>query len=109
MKAFGQVDILVNNAGVYDYLPIENFSVEHFRKGFDINVLGALLATREAVAAFGDKGGQIINISSTVSAPPLPNGTVYSASKAAIDAAMQSLSKELGAETSESTLSSLVR
>lgn len=96
VEAFGTVDILVNNAGVYEYRPIEDFSVEHFRKGFDINVLGALLATREAVKLFGNRGGNIINISSTVSETPLATGAVYSASKAAIDAAMIALSKELG-------------
>src|SRR5215471_9729157 len=41
-KAFGKLDILVNNAGVYEFQPIENVTPEHFRKLYDINVLGLL-------------------------------------------------------------------
>src|SRR3982750_1525838 len=63
-KAFGRVDVLVNNAGVYEFAPIEGVTAEHFHKLFDLNVLGLLLATQEAVKLFGDKGGSVINISS---------------------------------------------
>src|SRR6201986_1916738 len=42
-KAFGKLDILVNNAGVYEMLPLENITEEHFHRQFDINVLGLLL------------------------------------------------------------------
>src|ERR1700737_4669140 len=48
-KAFGKIDILVNNAGVYEFLPLEQISEDHFHKHFDVNVLGLLLATQEAV------------------------------------------------------------
>src|SRR6059036_2459919 len=47
-KAFGRLDILVNNAGVYEFLPLENVTEEHFHKHFDVNVLGLLLAIQEA-------------------------------------------------------------
>src|SRR3954454_17001412 len=47
---------------------------------------------------FGDKGGNIINISSGASKYPLPNASVYSATKAALDAFTIALSKELGAK-----------
>src|SRR5262249_46444247 len=52
-KAFGRVDILVNNAGVYEFLPLEDIDEEHFHKHFDVNVLGLLLTTKEAVKYFG--------------------------------------------------------
>jgi len=66
-KAFGKIDILVNNAGVYDWSPIEEITEEQFHKHFDVNVLpGLLLATQEAVKQFDSTGGNIINISSTV-------------------------------------------
>jgi 3-oxoacyl-[acyl-carrier protein] reductase len=95
-KAFGKLDILVNNAGIYEFAPLENVTAEHFHKQFDLNVLGLLLTTREAVKQFGTSGGSIINISSVVGASPQPNASVYSATKAAVDAVTRSLAKELG-------------
>jgi 3-oxoacyl-[acyl-carrier protein] reductase len=96
IKAFDRVDILVNNAGVYEFAPIEEVTPEHFHKQFNLNVLGLLLASKEAVKHFGDHGGNIINISSVVSKAALPNAAVYSGTKAAVDAFTRSLSTELG-------------
>lgn len=93
---YGKLDILVNNAGVYEFAPLEAVTPEHFRKQFDLNVLGLLLTTKEAVKFFGDNGGSVINISSIVGQMPLPNASVYSATKAAVDAITISLSRELG-------------
>jgi 3-oxoacyl-[acyl-carrier protein] reductase len=97
-KAFGQLDILVNNAGIYEFMPLEQITAEHFHKQFDVNVLGLLLTTQEALKYFGPTGGSIINLSSLVSGTfAAANGSVYSATKAAVDAITHSLSKELGA------------
>jgi 3-oxoacyl-[acyl-carrier protein] reductase len=93
--AFGKIDVLVNNAGVYDFRPLAQIDAEHFHRHFDLNVLGLLLATREAVKRM-DGGGSVINISSLVSITPLANGAVYSATKAAVDAITQALAQELG-------------
>jgi 3-oxoacyl-[acyl-carrier protein] reductase len=95
-KAFGRLDILVNNAGIYEFSPLENVSVEHFRKQFDLNVLGLILSTQEAVRLFGPGGGSVVNISSVVANLAPPNSAVYSATKAAVDAVTKSLAKELG-------------
>jgi 3-oxoacyl-[acyl-carrier protein] reductase len=95
-KAFGHVDILVNNAGVYEFGPLENVTEEHFHKQFNLNVLGLLLTTQEAVKHFTSAGGSIVNISSVVGRHPLPGASVYSATKAAVDAFTKSLAKELG-------------
>jgi 3-oxoacyl-[acyl-carrier protein] reductase len=95
-KAFGRLDILVNNAGVYQFSPLEAVTEEHFHKLFDLNVLGLILASQEAAKYFDSAGGSIINISSVVSFMPVPNGSVYSATKAAVDAVTSSLAKELG-------------
>jgi 3-oxoacyl-[acyl-carrier protein] reductase len=95
-KAFGRLDILVNSAGIYEFAPLENITAAHFHKQFDLNVLGLLLATQEAVKHFGKDGGSIINISSAVSTSAPANTSVYSASKAAVDAVTRSLGKELG-------------
>jgi 3-oxoacyl-[acyl-carrier protein] reductase len=95
-KAFGRLDILVNNAGVYEFSPIEGVTEEHFHKHFNLNVLGLLLASKEAAKQFGAEGGSIINISSLASTFTPPNTSVYSATKAAVDAITKSLAKELG-------------
>jgi len=94
-KAFGALDVLVNNAGVYEFGPLENVTEEHFHKQFNLNVLGLLLTTQEAVKHF-TPGGSIVNISSVVGRHPLPGASVYSATKAAVDAFTKSLAKELG-------------
>ena len=96
-KAFGKLDILVNNAGVYEFLPLEAITDAHFHRMFDLNVLGLIAATQEAAKRFGEKGGSIINISSIVSLTPQPSGSVYAATKGAVDALTVSLAKELAA------------
>lgn len=96
IKSFGKLDILVNNAGRYEFAPIEAITEEHFHKMFDLNVLGLILSAQEAVKHFGPDGGNIINISSVVSFLTPPYGSVYSATKAAVDAVTKSLAKELG-------------
>jgi 3-oxoacyl-[acyl-carrier protein] reductase len=94
-KAFGKLDVLVNNAGVYEFLPLEQVTEEHFHKQFDLNVLGLLLTTQEAVKHFSATGS-VINISSIAGTAPGPTTSVYSATKAAVNALTQSLAKELG-------------
>jgi 3-oxoacyl-[acyl-carrier protein] reductase len=94
--AFGQLDILVNNAGIYDMSPLEQITEEHFHKQFNLNVLGLLLTTQEALKHFGPAGGSVINTSSIVSTWGPPGASVYSATKAAVDAVTRSLGKELG-------------
>ena len=61
-KAFGKLDIVVNNAGIYEFLPLEQITPEHFHKQFDLNVLGLILTSQEAVKHY------IVPI---LSAPPL--------------------------------------
>lgn len=95
-KAFGRLDILVNNAGIYEFVPLENVTAEHFHRQFDLNVLGLILASQEAARQMGSTGGAIVNISSVVATAAPPNASVYSATKAAVDAVTRSLAKELG-------------
>jgi 3-oxoacyl-[acyl-carrier protein] reductase len=95
-RAFGRLDILVNNAGIYEFSPLEGITEEHFHKHFDLNVLGLIFASKEAARYFDSAGGSIINISSVASTAAPANTSVYSATKAAVDAITRSLAKELG-------------
>ncbi len=95
-KAFGKLDVLVNNAGVYQFAPIEEVDAELYNRLFNTNVLGTLLATREAVKLFGDNGGSVINIGSAATELNVPTSSVYTATKGAVDSITAVLSKELG-------------
>jgi len=95
-KVFGSVGILVNNAGVYEFAPLADVTAEHFHKMFDLNVLGLIFASQEAVKQFGPNGGSIINITSVVATAALAGTSVYSATKAAVVAVTRSLAQELG-------------
>jgi 3-oxoacyl-[acyl-carrier protein] reductase len=97
-KKLGPIDVLVNNAGVYEFAPIESITPEHFRKQFEVNVLGLLLVTQAALKHFNPQGGSIVNISSVVADGGSPMGSVYSATKGAVDSITESLAKELGAK-----------
>jgi 3-oxoacyl-[acyl-carrier protein] reductase len=97
-KAFGTLDILVNNAIFQQFLPIEQATVEAFHLHFNVNVLGPILTIQAALKLFGNKGGNIINITSGASKYPLPMASLYSSTKAALDAITIALSKELGAK-----------
>lgn len=95
-KAFGKLDILINNAGVYEFLPLNDVTPEHFHRMFNLNVLGLILASQEAARHFGPAGGSIVNISSIAATSAPATTSVYSATKAAVDAVTRSLAQELG-------------
>jgi|SRR5579863_3233610 len=95
-KAYGKVDILVNNAGVYAFSPLEQVTVDEYRRQYDTNVLGLLLTTKAALPFFPQEGGSIVNVSSVVSALAPPASSVYSSTKGAVDTITKTLAKELG-------------
>jgi 3-oxoacyl-[acyl-carrier protein] reductase len=94
--ALGAPSIVVNNAGVYKFEPLGDVTEGEYHRQFDTNVLGTILVTQEAAATFPADGGSIINISSVASEGAMPTTSVYSATKAAIDALTRTLAAELG-------------
>ena len=95
-RALGAPNVLVNNAGIYEFGPVETITEAQFRRHFDINVLGTMLAVQQAIKHFPKEGGSIVNISSIASESPVPNSSLYAASKGAIDTLTLALAKELG-------------
>jgi 3-oxoacyl-[acyl-carrier protein] reductase len=92
--AYGKVDILVNNAGLYRGAPVGQITEENFHVHFNLNVLGLIFCTQEALKLMGE-GGSIINVSSVLSTLSAPGTPVYNATKSAVDGLTRTFSKEL--------------
>jgi 3-oxoacyl-[acyl-carrier protein] reductase len=93
--AYGKLDILINNAGIYEFLPLSEITPEHFHRQYDLNVLGLILTTQEAVKHIGPDGGAIVNMSSVVSTLSPAGSAVYNSTKSAVDGLTRSFAKEL--------------
>ena len=94
-KKHGKLDVLVNNAGVGGFVPLESVTPEEFYRQFNLNVLGLLLSIQAGVKLMSE-GGSVINIGSLAGSMPAAYGSIYSATKAAVNNLSISLSKELG-------------
>ena len=96
--AYGRLDILVNNAGTAILnQPLEQTDIGQYSKQFDLNVRGLILCTQAALAAMGDDGGRIINITSGITRTPTAGSSLYAATKAAVEMLTKCWAKELGA------------
>jgi 3-oxoacyl-[acyl-carrier protein] reductase len=96
VKEFGRLDILVNNAGKFHIGPIGTVDEADVRSQFAVNVDGPIFATQAAASHFSTEGGRVINVSSIAATHPLPGLSVYSATKAALDALTRVWAAELG-------------
>lgn len=95
-RKYDKIDLLVNNAGVFGYVLLEDTTPEEFHRQFNLNVLGLLMATREAVQLMGPEGGSVINIGSLSGHMPTSGLSIYAATKGALNSITIALSKELG-------------
>ncbi len=94
IREFGRLDVLVNNSGIYEFAPIEALTEDHYRRQFDVNVLGVLLATQAASPHLGE-GASIINISSAITHVNTPGAAAYAGTKGAVNAISGVLANEL--------------
>jgi NAD(P)-dependent dehydrogenase (short-subunit alcohol dehydrogenase family) len=91
----GRLDALVNNAAIFDFAPLEATTETLIRSHFDINVIGLIYATQAALPALVESKGTIVNIGSAAGHKPAPGGSIYAASKAAVESLTRSWALEL--------------
>jgi glucose 1-dehydrogenase len=99
-EQLGGLDILVNNAGIQISRPSEELSSEDFDKVIAVNLRGAFMCAREAIAHFleAEKPGSIVNISSVHQLIPKPNYLGYSVSKGGMQNLTRTLALEFAAQ-----------
>ena len=96
VDAAGSLDVLVNNAGVGQVSPLEGVSMAKIRELFETNTLGVIAMTQAVLPLMREQGsGVIVNVTSGVTFQPLPLMSIYTASKAAVNAFTESVALEL--------------
>ena len=96
VQRYGSIDILANNAGISQNIPLENYTEDDLNKIVDLNIKAVFTCSKAAAHLMKGKGGSIINTSSVVSFYGQGLGSMYPASKAAVNGLTRALSRELG-------------
>ncbi|HTH75647.1 MAG TPA: SDR family NAD(P)-dependent oxidoreductase, partial [Trinickia sp.] len=92
----GPIDVLVNNAGVGVLNALEGMSMDVIRDVFETNTFGTIAMTRAVLPQFRERrAGVVVNVTSSVTLKSLPMLSIYTASKAAVNAFTESLAFEL--------------
>jgi NAD(P)-dependent dehydrogenase (short-subunit alcohol dehydrogenase family) len=95
-EAVGPIDALVNNAGAGLMAALEGTPIDEMRRIFELNTFGTMAMTQAFLPALrAQQSGVIVNISSAVTMKPLPLLSVYTASKAAVEAFSEGVALEL--------------
>lgn len=93
---WGRLDILVNNAGLVDIATVETADIDSWRRMFEVNALGLMIASKAAIPLMkAQGGGHIVNISSTLGLYTGVGLSAYSASKFAVEAFSNTLRLEV--------------
>ncbi|KAI0194315.1 putative short-chain dehydrogenase [Xylaria flabelliformis] len=96
IKSVGRIDYLINNAGYAIFCCLEQMSENEVNTQIATNVFGPVYAMQAALEGMrARRSGLIVNISSIAAKDPLPTSALYAASKAALEAASESLAKEV--------------
>ena len=95
IERFGRLDLLVNNAGISMVSRFDQCAPEPCQRLIEVNVVGSINLTLAAVEEIKKNHGSIVFISSVSGIRAIPEGSIYSASKAALRSLADSLRIEL--------------
>ena len=95
-QALGHLSGLVNNASIFAPASIENTDLAQFEQHFRVNQLGTFLGIKAMIAPLREKGGSIVNISSTAGLRGVAHTLAYSGTKWAVRGMTKAAARELG-------------